>query len=285
MIHIEYDFVPDPSWKHKGRSSQRCCRKVQEKSGEASESRQASQEGHLIQIKRRCAYSSSLANARREIVVNSDIARKHNESSWPLDSQVPVLILRIRSILYAGNSQREVLVALAAGVSCLTMLPFLQGSQIPTAGVPPRKQHQRGLHVELLMGLLVAELRRKIPKASDDISHPSRAQSLKSWKSMLNLQLNPVRHRKRKNLSLSPMTAYPLHVNKNLLHQANESQAARPTIHLTYGPLTTSLVFLNATVLKTKVDPVLDVIKGRIIVDTGSGVHIVGRSNVHKKAL
>ena len=40
---------------------------------------------------------------------------------------------------------------------------------------------------------------------------------------------------------------------------------------------------LNATVLKTKVAPVLDVIKGRIIVDTGSGAHIVGRSNVHKK--
>lgn len=31
------------------------------------------------------------------------------------------------------------------------------------------------------------------------------------------------------------------------------------------------------------VDPVADEIKGRIIVDTGSGVHIVGRSNVHKK--
>ena len=40
---------------------------------------------------------------------------------------------------------------------------------------------------------------------------------------------------------------------------------------------------LNATILKTKVDLVLDEIKGRIIVDTGSGVHIAGRSNVHKK--
>ena len=40
---------------------------------------------------------------------------------------------------------------------------------------------------------------------------------------------------------------------------------------------------LNTTVLKPKFDPVLDEIKGRIIIDTGSGVHIVGRSNVHKK--
>ena len=30
-------------------------------------------------------------------------------------------------------------------------------------------------------------------------------------------------------------------------------------------------------------DPDLDEIKGRITVDTGSGVHIVGRPNVHKK--
>ena len=122
---------------------------------------------NLIQIKSRCADSSSLANARREIVVNSDIARKHNESLWPLDSQVPVLILRTRSISYAGSSQREVLVALATGITFLAMLPFLQGTQIPTAGVPPRKQHQREFHVELLVGLLVAEPRRKIPKVSD----------------------------------------------------------------------------------------------------------------------
>ena len=91
-------------------------------------------------------------------------------------------------------------------------------------------------------GTPIGGTRRKILKASD-ISHPNRTQSLKSWKSMLIPQLNPVRHRKRTNLSLSPMTAYPLHVNKNLPHQANESQAARPTIHLTHGPLTTSLVF------------------------------------------
>ena len=40
---------------------------------------------------------------------------------------------------------------------------------------------------------------------------------------------------------------------------------------------------LNTTVLKPKFDPVLDEIKGRITIGTGSGVHIVGRSNVHKK--
>ena len=106
---------------------------------------------NLIQIKCRCADSSPLANARRELVVNSDIARKHNESFWPLDSQVPALILRIRSISYAGSFQR-VLVALATGVNALAMLQFLLGSEIPTAGVPPRKQHLRELHVELLVG-------------------------------------------------------------------------------------------------------------------------------------
>ena len=40
---------------------------------------------------------------------------------------------------------------------------------------------------------------------------------------------------------------------------------------------------LNTTILKPKFDPALDEIQGRIIIDTGSGVHIVGRSNVHKK--
>ena len=107
------------------------------------------------------------------------------------------------------------------------------GKPNPSSRGATRKQHQRELHMEFLVGLLVAEPRRKILKACD-ISHPNRAQSLGSWKSMLNLQLNPVRHRKRMNLSLSPVTAYPLHMNKNPPHQANDSQAARPTIHLTY---------------------------------------------------
>ena len=136
---------------------------------------------------------------------------------------------------------REVRVALATGVNSFTMLRVLQGNQIPTAGVPPRKRPRRDLHVELHVELLVAEPRRMIPKISD-ISHPNRAQSLKSWKLMLNSQRNPVLHRKRGGPSLSPMTAYQLHVNKSLPHQANESQAARSRIHLTYGPLTTSLV-------------------------------------------
>ena len=60
---------------------------------------------------------------------------------------------------------------------------------------------------------------------------------------MLDLQQNPARHRKGKNLRLSPMIAYQFRVNKNLAHQAIESQAARPTIHVTYGPLTMGLVF------------------------------------------
>ena len=41
---------------------------------------------------------------------------------------------------------------MATGANSFTMLPFLQGSQIPTAGVPPRKQHQMELNVGLLVG-------------------------------------------------------------------------------------------------------------------------------------
>ena len=39
-----------------------------------------------------------------------------------------------------------------------------QGSQIPTAGVPPRRQNRRELHVELLVGFLVAEPRRRFQR-------------------------------------------------------------------------------------------------------------------------
>ena len=80
----------------------------------------------------------------------------------------------------------------------------------------------------------------------------------------------------------------------NSTSREQESSLTRPTIHSTYGPLTKSFSFdvrsadkefsvLNATTFKTKVDSVWGVVKGRIIVDIGSGVHIVWRSNVHKK--
>ena len=82
-----------------------------------------------------------------EMVVSSDIAKRHKESLWPSDSRVPVLIPRVRSISYADSSQKDVLAALATRANSFTKLPFLQRSRVmPTAGVPPRRQLRRELH-------------------------------------------------------------------------------------------------------------------------------------------
>ena len=80
------------------------------------------------------------------------------------------------------------------------------------------------------------------------------------------------------------MTAYPFHVNKDLPHQANEKPGSPSDNSFDVRSADNEFSSaLDATTPKTKVDPVLDVTKGRIIVDNGSGVYIVGRSNVHKK--
>ena len=112
----EYDFVPDPSRgrnrEHKrGDPHEDAADKyvrTREKSRSVRKPPSFPRRTNLIQIKRRCADSSSLANARREMVVNSDIARKRNESLWLLDSQVPVLIQSQKHIVCRQFSERFV---------------------------------------------------------------------------------------------------------------------------------------------------------------------------------
>ena len=69
----EYDFVPDPSRKMKGAILTKMPRKdAREKPRSVRKPPSFPRRTNFIQIKRRCADSSSMANASREIVVNSD---------------------------------------------------------------------------------------------------------------------------------------------------------------------------------------------------------------------
>ena len=218
--------------------------------------------------------------------MSSDTARKHNESLWPSDPQVPVPIPRTRSIAFACSYWKEDRVDLVINANYFTILPSPQGSQVvPTAELLPRRPPRKEHHVAPHAALLVEELRRKIPKRSD-ISHQNQAQSLKSWIMRLNHQQNPVPHPKKTSLSLSPMTAFVPTSREHEIFLDRRMKIRRPVRQ--FNPIDVrsaahELNALNATILKPKTDPALDDTKRRTIIDTGSGAHIVGRPNVHNK--
>ena len=111
----EYDFVPDPSRgrtreSKKGDPHKDAADKYESKVKKCKKSAKLSKRGKPDLDKTPLCRFFLLGKCQKGNGCEFRHRKKtHNESLWPLDSQVPVLLPRTRSISYADSSPREVL--------------------------------------------------------------------------------------------------------------------------------------------------------------------------------